>query len=112
MNIINNPIEMLQKVMDEHYPDLKVDIYFGEQETNGVDKLGVTIFPDDGSQPVIEVNPYIPLAHITEIVAHELAHVIAGVEAEHGEAWETEFENISTLFFGEFQKRAEAHVPD
>lgn len=112
MIIMNNPIDMLLEVMDKHYPDLKVDIYFGEQETNGVDKLGVTIFPDDGSRPVIEVNPDIPLAHIAEIIAHELAHVIAGVEAGHGEEWESEFENISTLFFGEFQKRAEAHVPD
>ena len=112
MIIMNNPIDMLQEVMDKHYPDLKVDIYFGEQETDGIHRLGVTIFPDDGSRPVIEVNPDIPLAHIAEIIAHELAHVIVGIEAGHGEVWEAEFENISTLFFEEFQKRAEAHVPD
>lgn len=112
MNIINNPIDMLLEVMDEHYPQVKADIYFGEQETDGIDRLGVTIFPDDGGRPVIEVNPHIPLAHVAEIIAHELAHVIAGIEAGHGEKWEAEFENISTLFFGEFQKRAEANVPD
>lgn len=82
---------------------MKVDIYFGEQETDGVEKLGVTIFSDDGSPPIIEVNPFIPLAHIAEIIAHELAHVIAGLEAGHGEEWDREFQKISDLFFNQYK---------
>lgn len=109
MNIINDPIQLLQQVMDKHYPDVKVDIYFGESETNGIDKLGVTLFPDDGSEPIIEVNPNIPLAHIAEIIAHELAHVICGVEADHGEEWERVFEDISQLFFKGYTDLMEQH---
>lgn len=50
---------------------------------------GATLFPDDGSVPVVMVDARLRrgVQGTLDILAHELAHVVAGPEAEHGPAW-------------------------
>ena len=50
---------------------------------------GETFFPDDGSTPVISINGRLKrgVQGTLDILAHELAHVAAGTEAEHGPEW-------------------------
>ncbi len=56
--------------------------------------VGYTHFPNDGSTPQIRLSPHIPMKHLLEILAHELAHVIAGPDAGHGDVWERAFSEI------------------
>jgi len=59
--------------------------------------VGRTLFPDENSDfeiPVVEVSTNIPFTAMIEILAHELAHVIAGIESGHGEKWDAIFEAI------------------
>ena len=37
----------------------------------------------------------------TELLAHELAHIIAGAEAGHGEEWEKHFDRLFELYMTE-----------
>lgn len=100
MKIINDPFRMLLEVMEENYPDAKCDIHFGDILTDGVETFGCTVFPEEkGEEPIIvEVHPSLSLQDATEILAHELAHVVAGEEADHGKEWKEVFDNIHKKF--------------
>lgn len=54
---------------------------------------GVTVI-GKGHPPLISINIDLPIRRIPEIVAHELAHVIAGERAGHGPKWEKVFSAI------------------
>lgn len=101
MKLMNDPIELITKVVNRRHPDLDIVIYFGQEHTDGENTFGVTFFPDDGTKPVIEVNPFVPLAHIAEIIAHEVAHAVVGHGEGHGEVWEQCFEQLSNDFHAE-----------
>lgn len=58
------------------------------------DGLGYTIFPDDGSWPIIVIGPEKTLTEAMDIIAHELAHVICGQDEDHGEKFEQVYEAI------------------
>ena len=88
MKFINNPFDILLQIMNEHFPDSKCDIVFASQETDGKETFGCTIFPKDKNElPVIEINESLGVWDATEILAHELAHLIAGEDAEHDNQW-------------------------
>lgn len=100
LKIINNPFETIIGIMKEHYPDAECDIYFGESMTDGKETFGCTLFPEETGYHtiVVEVHPSLSLTDATEILAHELAHVAAGVDAEHNEEWEKVFSHIHEEF--------------
>lgn len=57
---------------------------------------GVTVFNDDG-KVLVFVDAMISVNNAVEILAHELAHVVAGFEEgkdDHGPEWEAAFESI------------------
>ncbi|MBL3731567.1 hypothetical protein JIN86_18420 [Lysinibacillus sp. HST-98] len=99
MRFINNPIEILFEIVKERYPDTDCDIIIGMQMTDGKETLGCTLFPDDPNERVvIEIHPTLSLENATEILAHELAHVIAGKEADHNEHWNAIFAELHVVF--------------
>ena len=108
MKIINNPIDILFSVFEKEYPNeaKKINkIVFGK-----VDKgFGATIFNDDGIDivisPTLRKGKDITFTVATELLAHELAHVIAGYEAGHGELWEKHFERLFELYGIEAEKK-------
>ncbi|AZS16463.1 ImmA/IrrE family metallo-endopeptidase [Paenibacillus lutimineralis] len=57
-------------------------------------EFGYTFFPDDGGTPVVGVSPHIKVTAAAEVLAHELAHVVAGKEAGHGREWSDAFDAI------------------
>jgi hypothetical protein len=59
---------------------------------------GVTIFPDDGTDPLIVLRADLNLVESTEIIAHELAHVIVGGNVEHNEIFELKFEELHRVY--------------
>jgi len=57
---------------------------------------GETFFPDDDSTPIISINGKLKrgVQGTLDILAHELAHVVAGTEAEHGPEWKTAYGDL------------------
>lgn len=124
-----NPIDIIMDVCNKMFPDLpklKID-FIPSEEMNEIVQLekeknkelvedenelsneqemvyaGFTMFSEDGRKPLfIYVNGGVPIEHTVEIIAHEVAHVIAGVDADHGEKFQTVFDEI-------YQKYCEAH---
>ena len=66
-------------------PELKDD--------EGNEVYGVTNFEDDGNITVL-ISGVLPVLDCAEILAHELAHIMVGVEEEHNEKWEKAFDSI------------------
>ena len=102
MKIINNPIDLLLAGFEKEYPDAakKINrIAFGEVD-NG---FAMTTFDDDGRADItlsttIRDGAEITFLVATELLAHELAHIIAGAEAEHGEEWEKHCDRLFELY--------------
>jgi len=60
---------------------------------------GVTWWPDDGSSVEVLIDAQLRrgVQGTLDILAHELAHVIAGPEDDHGPAWAAAYEAIYRL---------------
>jgi len=100
MKIENNPFDRIIEATLALYPETKAFIQFDPRIKHrkfvfwNFGSCGYTTFPDDGSEPVINISTNIPFSAMAETLAHELAHVVAGQEAEHGEKWESIFAEI------------------
>ena len=97
--IYNDPFTKLFRAIENIYPEVKCRIQvdpdikapfrlFGKRIW-GI--CGYTFFPDDGSTPEIRISAHIPYVRVVEIIAHEVAHVIAGAKAGHGDGWHKVF---------------------
>ena len=102
MKIINNPIDILLSVFEKEYPSEAKKI--NKIVFSKIDKgFGATLFNDDGSvdvfiSPTLRRGKAITVEIAAELLAHELAHVIAGYEAEHGEVWEKHYDRLYELY--------------
>lgn len=72
--------------------DWSENVFDGDEEAGGV-----TVFETDGSIRIL-ISGQLSVVDAVEVFAHELAHVAAGPEAEHGEAWENAFDAIHTEY--------------
>jgi len=107
LNAFNLVIEVANKL----YPEMEAKISFvpekyfkkllkrwGAKNEDVKQSCGVTMFDDEGKIPVICINASIPCWASVEIIAHEIAHVAAGVDADHGEKWQLEYDKIFTAY--------------
>lgn len=62
-------------------------------EENPDDACGFTYFDGDKT-PVIAIHSEVPTDASIEIIAHEVAHVVAGKNEGHGAKWEEIFNTI------------------
>lgn len=69
---------------------------------------GLTIFPDDGSTPIVCISAEAPISAAPELLAHELAHVATPEDTEHGESWSTASEAI----FKKYNELLDTMIPD
>lgn len=94
--IMNDPVFLTAKAFSILHPGIEYDAYWVEIEPdeNGEPRYGFTIFTDNGCIPQIFISAELNPTQAAEIFGHELAHVVAGPGADHGEAWENEFEAI------------------
>lgn len=86
---INDPTAIVARAFSELYPGVEyVAQYVPDlrDETNGT-AYGLTIFPDDGSTPIVCISAEAPIGAAPELLAHELAHVATPEDRDHGEAW-------------------------
>lgn len=75
------------------------------KDEDGKQCYGVTIWPDDLGAIVIQVSSEIDLSFMTEILAHEFAHVLTGIKNKHNKKWRDMFNFIRD----EFIDRINAH---
>ncbi|HEX2959096.1 MAG TPA: hypothetical protein VHO70_19830 [Chitinispirillaceae bacterium] len=104
IKIINDAYELLFEVVKKMYGNINAEVQFAPIEG---EEAGCTSFPDDGGVPLITVNACIPFIATIEIIAHEIAHIIAGVENEHNEKWEKVFSDIHEQYYQAIQEDAE-----
>ena len=117
--IINDPFSPLFEAFGCFYKDAdKIEVYlvmpdeFDLYGDDGEPVLGFTLFPDDGGLPVIYVSAVLPFNNVVEVVAHEMAHVIAGQDEEHNEEWEQAFADIHLLYGEIYEKRMTDRLKD
>lgn len=81
---INDPTAIVARAFSELYPGVEyVAQYVPDlrDETNGT-AYGLTIFPDDGSTPIVCISAEAPISAAPELLAHELAHVATPEDRE------------------------------
>lgn len=106
---INDPTAIVARAFSELYPGVEyVAQYVPDlrDETNGT-AYGLTIFPDDGSTPIVCISAEAPISAAPELLAHELAHVATPEDTEHGESWSAASEAI----FKKYNKLLEKLIP-
>jgi hypothetical protein len=91
----NDPFALVWTAFKNLYPEKDCECWFDAvDDPKDVDgHYGWTEWNDDGTI-TIAVDIGLALKDAVEIFAHELAHVAAGSDAEHGEAWENAFDAI------------------
>lgn len=78
------------------YPDKHCVCYWEtdiRESEDGRKPYGLTDFGDDGIVSVF-VSADLRIQDAAEILAHELAHVAVGCDADHGPEWENAFDAI------------------
>lgn len=86
---MNDPSAIVARAFAELYPGIDYHAQFVPDlcdESNNR-AFGLTIFPDDGSAPIVCISAEAPISAAPELLAHELAHVATPEDRDHGEAW-------------------------
>lgn len=93
---MNDPTAIVALAFRELYPRLEYYAQYvpGLEDEEGKPACGLTIFPDDGSTPIVCISAEVPISAGPELLAHELAHVAAGEAVEHGPEWKAAEEAI------------------
>lgn len=108
----NDAFARVFKAFDALYPDKQFTCVWARTQTDESgqhDVWGATTFFDDGRIPMIAVDDRLMVADAVEILAHELAHVAVGVNAEHNHEWEAAFELIYQEYCRILQEEAISH---
>jgi hypothetical protein len=93
-SFINDPLRTVFRAAEELWPDIQFIIQYNHELSMDKNEFGCTLFPEDGSIPIIDINPALTVTAQLEIIGHEIAHVKAGEGAGHNEVWEGHFEEI------------------
>ena len=103
MNVID-PLQIITEYTKRTYNiDDNVQVIFGACMRESAEAAndpeidppcgGATRFGDDGSV-VITVDAELPFMMFCEVYCHELAHVVCGIDEDHGEKWQKVFDDI------------------
>lgn len=90
-----DPFAAVYEAFKRLYPGKECLIHWDSDIEDEDDEpvFGVTCFSPD--EPIeIRVNPCLAVGDAVEVLAHELAHVAAGVDADHDKKWEKAFDAI------------------
>lgn len=90
---INDPFALVYKSAKDLYPDINCEIFWDNtKDENGDNVCGYTSFNNNNISIHISYN--INVIDAVEILAHELAHVVLGLDSAHNEEWEEVFDKI------------------
>ncbi len=86
----NEPAALVALAFEKLYPgkEYEAELVPSLATEEGVQVCSCTTFRESGI-PQVLVNNQLPSSEVAEALAHELAHVAAGVESlnDHGEPW-------------------------
>jgi hypothetical protein len=99
ITIYHDPIRDLIKVFERLYPDHDAEVAFCVDNDVVDGACGVTVFGAGCPQVMLPAD--LPYVHCTEILAHELAHVVAGEDDGHGEKWKAAFDALHAGYLEE-----------
>ena len=107
---MNDPSAIVARAFAELYPGIDYHAQFAPDlcDESGNRAFGLTIFPDDGSTPIVCISAEAPISAAPELLAHELAHVATPEDTEHGESWSAASEAI----FKKYNELLDAMIPD
>ena len=108
LKILNDPIPTLLQVIEELYPGTEAQIQYDPTIKPDEQECGYASYSDELQSFVISVSTEVPVYGVIEIIAHEAAHVIAGLEEEHGEKWERIFGEIHEAYCAKVVAEAES----
>lgn len=96
----NDPTAIVALAFKELYPDVDycAQLVPDLADENGNPAYGLTIFPEDGSTPIVCISAKVPISAEPELLAHELAHVATGENAGHGPEWKAAEEAIANKY--------------
>jgi|WetSurMetagenome_2_1015567.scaffolds.fasta_scaffold742852_1 hypothetical protein len=107
----NNPLQEIINVSVDLFPEIlnkniyiQFDSRLGSKETEG--PYGETFIDDKTKDIIVSISGNLPIIENIEILAHELSHVIVGIENDHNEIWEDTFNRI----FVEYSRRIDSMV--
>lgn len=104
LKILNNPFETVLEATRQLFPDKSAFVIFDPDLKYRkflwikLGHCGETLFPDDGSVPIVRVSSQIPFEAMIEVLAHELAHVAVGVGNGHNSIWKRAFDDIHSCY--------------
>lgn len=91
--IFHNPFQKVIDAAIKVYPELECIIQFDPRLE--CPPYGETWWSSEVNEiPVISISSELTIENSLEILAHELAHVIAGLEADHNDEWKHIFSKI------------------
>lgn len=91
----NDPFSLVWQAFRNLYPDKECEVWYDQHQNDEHDEeYGFTQFPDDGSIPQVFIYAEHNINIQVETLAHELAHVVVGIEHEHDLVWESVFDKI------------------
>lgn len=110
----NDPFAMVNSAFNKLYPNKNYSAYWEpdiNKDVNGEQVFGCTAYCEKTDEYLVFIDPFIEVKDAVEIFAHELAHVAAGLEKDHGETWEcafnailNEYDNIGEMLFSSDEK--------
>lgn len=114
LKIENNPIDILFKVFEDNYPEQAKKIKsvaFVKLKDGFAATVGIGCEYMIRLSPTIKGNRKITFEVATELLAHELAHIVNfDAEDPHGSEWEATFDRLNVLFC-EFRDK-QFKIPD
>lgn len=104
---IYNPIRDVCEAALSVFPDLDCHVSFADFPDGG--PRGTTEWAENGDgTAIVQVDVRLPMAGVVEVLAHELAHVAAGLDAEHGPEWQDAFERIRVAYCERIESQDES----
>lgn len=110
MNVTFNPFNFALSVVSEAYPDLDFELCFAYLDDEDIPTSryqgpwGCAEFGTEGAQDSIVIDPRLPINAFAEILMHEVAHLVAGPDAEHSEKWDEIFMQLNNKYNDMFEK--------
>lgn len=103
ISIHHNPLSMVVEVANELWPDLNATVFWvskiNEEAETDAGPAGVTYYSEDECKPnEIAIRADLPIDGATEVLAHEIAHVVAGPNAKHGPEWRAAFDRLHSAY--------------
>jgi hypothetical protein len=102
IRVVFDPFKLVIEVAHDLYPGIQAKVFFSAQANKK--EYGSTSFGDP--VPVILISAHTPLFVAPEILAHEIAHVVAGIKVKHGKKWEKAFAAIHREYVKRITKLA------